>query len=75
MLYYEYTPDPYCPVDWQNLRPAASCSLCRDELYLGSVCYRIGAALICEDCLAAYARAYFRACRCTIRAAEPEVQP
>ena len=39
MLYYEYAPDPYCPVDRQNLRPAASCSLCCDELYLGSVCY------------------------------------
>ena len=75
MLYYEYAPDPYGTVDLQTLLPAAQCGICQDELYLGQSCYRIEGALICEHCLSAYARAYFRRCRCTLAALPPEERP
>lgn len=66
-MYYEYAPDPYIPVDLQSLRPAAVCSLCEGELFLGQCCYRIEGALVCDECLSRYARAYFHDCRVRLR--------
>ena len=36
------------------------CDRCGTELYAGSFCYRIGGQRICPDCLADFAREYFR---------------
>ena len=36
------------------------CDRCGTELYAGSFCYRIGGQRICADCLADFAREYFR---------------
>ena len=36
------------------------CCLCGDELYMGQQCYHINGQTICEDCLADYARQYFK---------------
>ena len=63
---YHYIPDPYVPTDRQCLLPLTSCSICRDELYAGEVCYRIEGRLICEGCLAAWARTRFAGCRCRL---------
>ncbi len=67
-MYYEYAPDPYIPADLQDLSPAAECSLCGDALFLGQCCYRLEGALVCDDCLPDYARAYFRRDRVRLRA-------
>lgn len=36
------------------------CDRCGTELYAGEFCYRLDGLRICEDCLAGYARGYFR---------------
>lgn len=41
-------------------QPAIWCERCGTELYAGEFCYRIEAERICEDCLAGFAREYFR---------------
>ena len=48
-MYYEYAPDPYIRTDLQSLRPAAACSLCGEDLFLGQCCYRLSGALLCEQ--------------------------
>ena len=68
-MYYEYAPDPYMPVDLQDLSPAAECCLCGDVLFLGQCCYRLEGALVCDRCLSDYARAYFRSDRVRLLAA------
>ncbi len=68
-MYYEYAPDPYIRTDLQSLRPAAACSLCGEDLFLGQCCYRLSGALLCEACLPDYARAYFRDARVRLCAA------
>ena len=70
-MYYEYAPDPYMPADLQALRPAAECRLCGGELYLGECCYLLEGELVCDRCLADYARAYFRHARVQL-CPEPE---
>ncbi len=66
-MFYEYAPDPYVPADLQGMCPAGACALCGDELYYGQCCYCVGQTLVCEGCLAEYARAYFRTCRVCLR--------
>lgn len=36
------------------------CDLCGEELDRGDVCYRLNGLCVCADCLADYARDYFR---------------
>lgn len=71
-MYYEFAPDPYVPVDLQALSPAAMCALCGAELFLGQCCYALEGALICDDCLSLYARAYFRDRRVRLRSERAE---
>ena len=49
------------PGDRQQEAPAAFCRCCGGALYAGEPAHRTAAGLICEDCFAAFAEAYFAA--------------
>ena len=66
-MYYEYAPDPYAVAERQTATVAAQCGLCGDELYFGQCCYHLEGVLVCDSCLAQYARAYFRTNRVRLR--------
>lgn len=40
--------------------PAARCRYCREEIYEGETYYRVDGRAVCEGCLDALARDYFR---------------
>ena len=46
--------------DSQEEAPVAWCGYCGGELYRGETYYRVDGRAVCEDCLEALARDYFR---------------
>ena len=48
------------PGDPAAEQAAAFCRYCRGEIYRGDAYYQVGDAAVCEDCLDALAREYFR---------------
>lgn len=49
--------------DRQQEDPRFSCRQCGGELFSGEVYYDICEHPVCRDCLAVFARRYFRGCR------------
>lgn len=53
--------------DAQRAVPAGECALCGAEIYPGSLCWRLGGRLLCEECVVPWLLEELSVCRIRLR--------